>query len=278
MEESEENSPLTDSLPLVLLEQIMAGLSPPEKKRMRLVCKLCLSTANAGVTAMAVTDASLAAANAQEPRMPNLRSLTLHIVSPPPAEPGNRHGCDGAIGRAGLDLKLQQLQRQFAAVLAASGGEAGALFGAPDRSSSGSSSSSSDGENSSGTNSSGRDIIGGEGVPNDGPVLAGHDPAQQHLLCTWLSIGLPRLRNLTSLSWDIGCRQLQTREWAALIAGLPDGCRSLSLPYHLPPGGGLEHIVKLCQRRPGLAIELSGQGNVSGGCDPNPSACHGRVA
>ena len=270
MEESDEPSPLTD-LPLVLLEQIMGGLSAPEKKRMRLVCKLCLSTANANVTSMAITDASLAAANTQELRMLNLRSLSFHIASPPPAEPGNHHGCDGASGRVGLDPKLQQLQRQFAAVLAASGGEADALFGAPDRGSGGSSSSSSRGDdNSSGSSSSsGRDNNNGGVVPNADPDLAGHDPAQRHLLSTWLSIDLPRLRNLASLSWDIACRQLQAREWYALISGLPDGCRSLSLPYHLPPGGCLDQVVRLCQRRLGLArIELSGQGNVSGGLHP----------
>ena len=264
------SSSLTD-LPLVLLEQIMGGLSPPEKKRMRLLCKLCLSTANASVTAMAITDASLAAANTQELRMPNLRSLTLHIASPPPPEPSlpYHHGSDGASRGSGLDPKLQQLQRQFAAVLAASGGEAGALFGAADRGSGGSSSSS--GSSSSRRNSSsGRDSGGGNGVSDDGPAFAEHDTAQRHLLSSWLSVDLPRLRNLASLSWDIGCRQLQANEWDALISGLPEGCRSLSLPYHLPPGGCLQHVVRLCRRRPGLArIELSGQGNVSGGRTPN---------
>ena len=270
MEEEDELSPLTD-LPLVLLEHIMGGLSPPEKKRMRLVCKLCLSTVNAKVTSMAITDASLAAANTQELRMLNLRSLSFHIASPPPAEPGNHHGCDGASGRVGLDPKLPQLQRQFAAVLAASGGEARVLFGAPDRGSDGSSSSS-DGENSRSSSGSGRDSSGEGNAPNGDPAVAGPNPAQRHLLSTWLSIDLPRLRNLASLSWDVGCRQLQAREWSALIAGLPDGCRSLSLPYHLPPGGCLEHVVKLCQRRPGLArIELSGQGNVSVGLCPLPT-------
>ena len=270
MEESDEPSPLTD-LPLALLEQIMGGLSPPEKKRMRLVCKLCLSTVNASVTTMAITDASLAAANTQEPRMPNLRSLTMHIASPPPPEPSlpyHRSG-DGASRGVELDPELQQLQRQFAAVLAASGGKTGALFGAPDRGSIGSSSSSSDGDNNSGSSSIGRDSSGGNGVSHDGPDLADYDPAERRLLSTWLSVDLPRLRNLASLSWDVGCRQLQAREWSALIAGLPDGCRSMSLPYHLPPGGCLEHVVRLCQRRPGVAhIELLGQVNVSGEAAP----------
>ena len=271
MEDGDEPSTLTD-LPLVLLDQIMAGLSPPEKKRMRLVCKSCLSTINASVTAMAITDASLAAASAHEHRIPNLLSLTLNIASPPPPDP-SLHYHHGAGRGAELDPKLQQLQRQFAAVLAASGGEAGALFGAADRGSGGSSSSSSGGDNSSGSScSSGRDSSGRNCVSDDGPALDDFDPAQRHLLSTWLSVGLPRLQKLASLSWDIGCRQLQAREWAALIAGLPDGCRSLSLPYHLPPGGCLQHVVRLCQRRPGLArIELSGQGNVSGRLCPLPS-------